>query len=170
MVIRLYGSGNSIFLKSFVYTAFTVVYPPTTHYFGNSANSERILFSSASAYAIAQRLRYGAIYSVMCSALHCCQLGTIPCFGCSQTCLSLGTCLQSGPKTPMSLLEKKVFCFMNQWVQWQAKFACLNSVGCVSDDGWGNCLRLKLSVCSQQLSNFATLIYGHTQSTHCYTM
>ena len=69
MLIRLYCSGNSRFLKSIVYTAYTVVYPLATHYFGNSANSGRSLFSSASAYAIAQRLRYGTVYGVMCSAL-----------------------------------------------------------------------------------------------------
>ena len=68
MVIRLYCSGNYRFLKPIVYTTYTVVYPLATHYFGNSANSGRSLFLSASAYAIAIAIAI-AIYGVMCSAL-----------------------------------------------------------------------------------------------------
>ena len=52
-----------------------MVYRLASYYFGNSANRGRSLFSSASAYKIAQRLRYGAIYGVMCSALKA-QCGT----------------------------------------------------------------------------------------------
>ena len=70
VVIRLYCSGNSRFLISIVYIAYLLVNPLATHYFGNSANSRQSLFSSASTYPIAKRLRYGAIYGVMCSALY----------------------------------------------------------------------------------------------------
>ena len=33
----------------------------------------------------------------------------------------LGTCLQTGPKTPMKGVEQKAFCLVNKGVQWQAK-------------------------------------------------
>ena len=35
----------------------------------------------------------------------------------------LGACLQTGPKT---LAKQKIFYLVNQGVQWQAMFACLN--------------------------------------------
>ena len=39
----------------------------------------------------------------------------------------LETCLQTDPKTPMGLVEQEVFCLVFKGVQWQAKFACLNT-------------------------------------------
>ena len=45
----------------------------------------------------------------------------------------LGTCLQTGPKTPMRLLK--------QWVKWKAVVCCLcEFVLGECNDGWENCL------------------------------
>ena len=52
------------------------------------------------------------------------------------------TCLRTVPKTPMRLVEQKAFCLVDKGVQWQTKFACLNIVFDVCDDGWGNCMIL----------------------------
>ena len=50
----------------------------------------------------------------------------------AQLCHSmLGTCPQTGKKTPTRLVEQKGFCLVNKGVPCQANFACLN----VCDDG-----------------------------------
>ena len=33
---------------------------------------------------------------------------------------------RTGHRSPMKLLEQKAFCLVNQEVQWQVRFACLN--------------------------------------------